>query len=226
MNVLCVSSRHTKRLLLRAAAFGELIVIESLVKVIGETDKPWRFQECDDQGNTALHLAAKRGHLQMMERLLELDFDPRARNKEGNTPFHEFMLSESDAEVEELVHLIHQDVDFNINEVNSETKETALHMCARLGDWRHFEQLIKAKADLGIQNSQGNTALHVMVEESIRDPGKSCNFIQVCLFVCLFKWSVSENRLDSRPDVFVLSAHCDNYCKPISQQHEQFNLLL
>jgi len=115
-----------------------------------------------------------------MECLLGLGFHLRARNNDGNSPFHEAMLSETGLEVKELVNLFSRwGVNFDINEVNSVTKETALHMCARLGDWRHVEQLLEAGADLEIKNEEGNTALHVVVEESIRDPGKSCNFIQV-----------------------------------------------
>jgi len=49
------------------------------------------------------------------------------------------------------------------------------------GDARRVELLVMSGADLALQNVVGNTALHVVVEESAREPAAEESFLEVCV---------------------------------------------
>ena len=73
---------------------------------------------------------------------------------------------------------------FNIDESNADG-DSMLHLCARRGDAQRVELLVAAGADLALQNSAGNTPLHVVVEESARVPAMKEAFLEVCaLLLC------------------------------------------
>jgi len=61
--------------------------------------------------------------------------------------------------------------------------ESALHLCARRGDAPRVELLVASGADLALQNSAGDTPLHVVAQETTREPAKKELFIEVCLLV-------------------------------------------
>jgi len=67
---------------------------------------------------------------------------------------------------------------FNIDETNADG-DSALHLCARRGDSQRVELLVMSGSDLALQNSVGNTPLHVVVEESTRQPTTTEAFLEV-----------------------------------------------
>jgi len=71
---------------------------------------------------------------------------------------------------------------FNIDETNK-CGESALHLCARRGDAERVELLVMSGADLELQNSTGNTPLHVFVKESATEPSMEEAFLEVCVFL-------------------------------------------
>jgi len=82
---------------------------------------------------------------------------------------------------------------FNIDETN-EDKESALHLCARRGDAQRVELLVMSGADLALQNSTGNTPLHVVVEESATEPSMEEAFLEVCILVTVAHVSLYRLR--------------------------------
>ena len=73
---------------------------------------------------------------------------------------------------------------FNIDDTNADG-ESALHLCARRGDAQRVELLVMSGSDLALQNSAGNTPLHVVVEESVKEPTMKEAYLEVvfCCFV-------------------------------------------
>jgi len=68
---------------------------------------------------------------------------------------------------------------FDIDEMNDDG-ESILHLCARRGDAQRVELLVTSGADLALLNSNGNTPLHVVVEESAKEPAMTQAFLEVC----------------------------------------------
>jgi len=79
---------------------------------------------------------------------------------------------------------------FNIDESNADG-ETTLHLCASRGDALRVELLVASGADLALQNSAGNTPMHVVVDESVKQPAMKEAFLEVRVrSLCLAKtWS-------------------------------------
>jgi len=67
---------------------------------------------------------------------------------------------------------------FSMDETNTDGEST-LHLCARRGDAQRVELLVASGADLALQNSAGNTPLHVVVIESAREPAMTEAFLEV-----------------------------------------------
>ena len=44
--------------------------------------------ECDLNGNTALHVATQHGHIACVQFLLETAASPQVKDQDGNTPLH------------------------------------------------------------------------------------------------------------------------------------------
>ena len=55
----------------------------------------------------------------------------------------------------------------------------ALPICAGQGHWQIIEELVKAGADLSEVDFEGNTALHVVVSESVNKHQKIDQLLQV-----------------------------------------------
>ena len=74
---------------------------------------------------------------------------------------------------------------FNIDETNVDG-ESALHLCARRGDAQRVELLVMSGSDLAMQNNDGNTPLHVVVEQAVREPTTKEAFLEVCDLVMYY----------------------------------------
>ena len=84
---------------------------------------------CDDDGNTALHLAADQGHLAMVQELADRYNTPSAgKNTKGQTPLHLASMRGHSAVVEALTQRFHGDL-----EARNESGDTSLHLTALFG---------------------------------------------------------------------------------------------
>jgi len=91
---------------------------------------------------------------------------------------------------------------FNIDETNADG-DSALHLCARRGDSQRVELLVMSGSDLALQNSVGNTPLHVVVEESTRQPTTTEAFLEVAF--C--RTATNVGILSVRPSVRLFVCH-------------------
>ena len=79
-----VTSTPTRLTLLDACRLGKLQLVQQLI-----SDSSCDLTVCDDDGNTALHLAAMHGHLGIIETLASRNTLPSpGENKDGKTPLH------------------------------------------------------------------------------------------------------------------------------------------
>ncbi|KAK0043240.1 ankyrin repeat and death domain-containing protein 1A, partial [Biomphalaria pfeifferi] len=104
-------------------------------------------------GMTAVHLAAKNGHIDVLKALLMQGVEVDDRDVEGKTALH----LAAEAGHKEAVDLL---LDYTANP-NSETiKEfTPLHLAAMEGHTEMCKSLVKYGCNTNAQNYQGNTAL-------------------------------------------------------------------
>jgi ankyrin repeat protein len=161
-----------------AVLSGDINAVEAVTHVISQMDSS-QMTVCDENGNTALHLAAIQQNSVEMMKLLSAT-DAATTNRFGDTPFHLAARSGHDTSVEQMLLVLHgHGKKFNIDTSNWRTGDTALHISVRRGDLHRVEQLVKAGADLAAKNNAGNTALHVIVEECASNPTTIDIYLQV-----------------------------------------------
>ena len=82
--VISQNTTHTRLSLLDACRLGKLQLVQQLI-----SNSSCDLTVCDDDGNTALHLAAMHGHLSIIETLVSRNLLPSpGENKDRKTPLH------------------------------------------------------------------------------------------------------------------------------------------
>jgi len=162
-------------------------VIRIMIDVIVKANNWSLVNAVDVAGNTALHVAARRGNPDVLPEMAALN--ARARNRDGDTPFHLSARGGYPHSVETMLQIFNRpEKGFNVDEMTTADGQSALHICAARGDWQRVELLAIAGADLSLQDTNGNTPLHVVVEASIKEPSMIEAFLQVSeLFTVLLR---------------------------------------
>ncbi|KAM5575594.1 hypothetical protein ABKV19_014512, partial [Rosa sericea] len=115
----------------------------------------------DEYGDTAIHVAASKGHVNIVKDLVLLmtQEDLKMKNAKGDTALHAAAWNGQLRIVKELVPLMGE-------EINSDG-DTALHLAAYYGKVDIVKELVRfmRQKDLKIKNSNGYTALHLAVKE-------------------------------------------------------------
>ena len=112
----------------------------------------------DDQGRTALHIAARRGHATIVQLLLDGGFDPSATDIEGRTPVH--MAVQSYENTDALQNLLKAGANVLVQDV---TGRSALHVAAEHGMVHQMKVLLEAGADVAARDRNGRSTLHLVV---------------------------------------------------------------
>jgi ankyrin repeat protein len=153
-------------------------VIRTMIDVIVKANNWFLVDAVDSTGNTALHIAARRGQPELLPELAKLNAN--ARNHDGDTPFHVSARAGHPYSVETMLEVFNwPEKGFNIDEMTIFDGQSALHLCAARGDWQRVELLVIVGADLALQDTKGNTPLHVVVEESVKEPAMIESHLQV-----------------------------------------------
>ncbi|MBD3272843.1 hypothetical protein GF385_00640, partial [Candidatus Dependentiae bacterium] len=115
---------------------------EKFLKFIEKTEKDI-INIKDKYRNTPLHLAAKKGHQEIVEMLLAKEgVDPSARDRYGNTPLH-FAAKKGHPEIVKM--LLAKDAD--LSNAENFIKSTPLHFAAEKGHQEIVEILLARGAD-------------------------------------------------------------------------------
>lgn len=127
---------------------------------VGEVDRMFRkiqqetdLAATDDQGYTALHWAARRGHTDVVSYLTEKGANLASLSDRGETALHLAAAEGCLIAVKLLVNKI--DI-----ELQDQAGQTALHLAAAHGHVEVLKVLIDLNADVGGMDGSGRTALH------------------------------------------------------------------
>jgi ankyrin repeat protein len=170
--------------LMQASASGHITVAKCLL------DKGAEVTTADENGDAALHLAARKGYLAIVTRIIRIkEVDINAHGAMGYTPLMQaaagghvavvqFLLSEPDIELDKTS-LLHSHAQKNLgdlvrlNETDSSAKltlsylqdringQTALMLALRENHKEVVEHLLDAGADASLKDGLGNTSLHM-----------------------------------------------------------------
>ncbi|XP_058667592.1 ankyrin repeat and death domain-containing protein 1A isoform X2 [Ammospiza caudacuta] len=140
--------------LLLSAWFGHLRVLQILVNAGAKINRVNR------NGRNLLHCAAQRGHIQVMEFIMEdlEDMCVDETDKMDRTAFH---LAAEHGQLEVVEFLIRLGCSHSAKD---KEENTALHLAAKNGHLSVLEKIINVGVDLDEKNSEGLTALHLAAE--------------------------------------------------------------
>lgn len=144
--------------LLAAAREGAVTRVEALLD-----ERPDLVHEVDEARRTGLHLAAGRGHRDVVRVLLERGADPNAQDYRDETPLHRAALADR-LEVAEL--LLDQGAD---PDLAGPQRRTALLFVAReTGNVEMAALLLRAGADIEAQDAGADTPLELAAWRGFR----------------------------------------------------------
>ena len=111
-----------------------------------------------EQSSTPLHLAAARGHMGVVEALLEHGASANPRGEKGRTPLWLAVLGGHNGTIGVLL-----EHGANPN-VGADEGLRPLHLAGRKGHQRIIGMLLEHKAEVNAQDARGRTALYLAVE--------------------------------------------------------------
>ena len=114
----------------------------------------------DIQGNTPLHIAAMRGHHEIMNILLRNGADPLAPNARGETPFFLALSMGHNRAVNSLLRAAPQLANLTF----SPARNTPLHYAAAQGDLALVRLLVSSGANINALNAQHKRPLDLAYE--------------------------------------------------------------
>lgn len=116
------------------------------------------------EGDTALHIAAASLSKPIVERLVSLGADPRARNRRGAEPLH-YAADADSAEIKAQGEVIEYLVSVGADPNAKDRSGTApLHKAVRRRSLAACRALLKCGADCRLPNGTGSTPLHLAVQ--------------------------------------------------------------
>ncbi|XP_048960175.1 ankyrin repeat and death domain-containing protein 1A isoform X14 [Canis lupus dingo] len=143
----------------RAAEHGQLDALDFLVGSGCDhsvKDKPFYPQE----GNTALHLAASRGHLAVLQRLVDIRLDLEEQNTKGLTALH----AAAEGVHADCVQLL-LEAGSSVNAL-TQKKQSCLHYAALGGSEDVARALIHAGGQTNVADHQGASPMHLAVKHN------------------------------------------------------------
>ena len=160
---------HSSSLLHTATSKGSLEYLSD--KIISQN-----INVTDENGQTPLHIAAAKGHIKSMEKLIETrGVDINIADKSGCTPLH---LAVEYGSIEAVKLLLGVE-GIMVNKKNND-HSTPLHLAVRYAEEKIVPELLNADGiDVNAQNSLDQTPLHL----AVRYPDKKVNekFVRVLL---------------------------------------------
>jgi ankyrin repeat protein len=127
----------------------------TLLKTLWDSMPPQSRDACDLNGQTALHLAAERGHVALVALLLDLGAVPDVVDTRGRTALH---VAASHGQVHVIEHVVSADP--NLVDVPDLQGRTALIIAAQRGHLEAVKTLLDNQSDKLARDARGRTALH------------------------------------------------------------------
>lgn len=114
----------------------------------------------DHTGQTALHIACRFGHTQIVNLLLEMGMDPNIPDTANNTPLHDLANSTNCSEEIKIAIATLLLSKANINATNA-YGITPLHFACQMSDLKLVAFLITKGADVNLCDKEGLSPLHI-----------------------------------------------------------------
>ncbi|CAF1136805.1 unnamed protein product [Adineta steineri] len=146
-----------------ATQAGQLDVINEMLRYANAS----MINMCDDQQRTSLHMAAAKGHVGIVDILLDHRADSHVSDINEWTPLHHATrCSQNDEDNKERPQCITSLITRGIININALTirRETPLHIACEYGSSKLVKQLIEFDCDLFATNVDGHNCLEVAVE--------------------------------------------------------------
>lgn len=148
-----------------AAAIGNLDILETLIESFLKR-KNHESLATLEHGKTPLMVAAENGRYDVVNRLLDVGFNPNEKDHGGHTALHYAVKSENEEIVRQLVKRGADVRGFNIN---TRLSDDALHTAVETGHIGIISFLVLAGADLDKKNSIHMTPLMIAVSNMNAD---------------------------------------------------------
>ncbi|XP_075522557.1 potassium channel AKT1-like [Primulina tabacum] len=134
-----------------AAARGDDLLLQHLLR------RGMDPNELDNNGLSALHIAASKGSLECVLLLLDYGADPNRRDSEGNVPLWDAILGKHESVIKLLVD----------NGATLNSGDVAHFACYAVeqNNIQLLNEIIKFGGDVTLLNSLGTTALHTAISE-------------------------------------------------------------
>lgn len=161
----------------------------NLVKVQAAINSKADFDACDEEHNTALHLAAQRGHIEIVKVLLKHGTNCHRKNLTGATALH---LAVEHGHEETVKILLANGSKINALDNNL---NTPLIIAIQNSKIELSKLLIAKGAKLDEKNKDGNTALHLASAKN-----------DIGLVGCLLAKGANINVLDAHLNTFLIIA--------------------
>ncbi|KAL6716867.1 hypothetical protein ACLMJK_004779 [Lecanora helva] len=153
------SGIEIKSLFLNAAKFGRLEAMQQVIPLMRDQKSGRGIEEVDRSGDTALHLACKHNHPEIVEELIRRDMNLNCTNTVGQTPL---LIAAKQANDECIRILLQHGANMKINDCEG---STALHRSALLPGARTMDCIMQyctsEHKDFYTRNNEGFTPLHV-----------------------------------------------------------------
>ncbi|KZV53895.1 hypothetical protein F511_23660 [Dorcoceras hygrometricum] len=134
-----------------AAARGDDLLLQHLLR------RGMDPNELDNNGLSALHIAASKGSLECVALLLDYGADPNRRDSEGNVPLWDAILGKHESIIRLLVD----------NGATLTSGDAAQFACSAVeqNNIELLKEIIRFGGDITLLNSLGTTALHTAISE-------------------------------------------------------------
>ncbi|KAL0046438.1 hypothetical protein WJX82_008505 [Trebouxia sp. C0006] len=119
-----------------------------------------QFAATNHQGETPLHLALAKKHLEMSKLLLDAGADINARDNKGMTSFHNAVKQDLYKTVDFL--MLQHRPDFSVADLEG---TTPLHTAASQQGFAICKCLLEAGANINARDNQGKTCLHCAIHQ-------------------------------------------------------------
>ena len=136
--------------IVESSAIGDLKAVSSALEF-----DPTCINQCDRKGLTALHHAARCGHVELIEVLIESGADMHAANRHGHVPLS---IAVEERQIESTERLLALGADPNAR--GGHYRGTVLHRAVLHRSLPIVKELLNAAADPNRRDANGKTPLH------------------------------------------------------------------
>lgn len=183
---------------LHCAAMSETVLPKTIKILIDHTINIHNYDTLNDPdlvGNSPLHTAALHANEKVLWEFRSLSL--KVTNDENESPFHVAVKSGNPWSLTTMLNIYDnkkRDADINEGDVK---KQSVLHVAALARDSNNVLRIIQYGADVGMQDVDGNTALHSLAAAMAHDSKNSHTFMKIFNIILAesVRWWCNTNNM-------------------------------